>query len=137
MTDSSSPICIEQHLLLPTISALNYQKFTSTNSTDLALYACHSFLTLSLVEIYIYFHMEPCSMHVPGKVSFRQNILINFIRDNKEIADMDQSCFFCCKEGYSLEKSFGLDYFECVYTNHSCNQHTNVYERQYCYEYMD
>jgi len=137
ITNRNSPICIEQRFLLPATAAHSYQKFSSTNSTDLQLYGCHSFLTLSLLDIFIHFHMELCSVDAAGKVEFRQNILINFIRENREIPDMHQNCFFCCKDGYTPEKSLGLDYFECVPTNPSCQVHSKHYERQFCYEYMD
>ena len=137
ITNRNSPICIEQILLLPQTAALSYQKFISTNSTDLTLYSCNSFLTLSLLDIFIHFHMELCSADIVGRVEFRQNILINFIRENREIPDMHKNCFFCCKNGYTPEKSLGLDYFECVPTDSSCLLHSKHYERQFCYEYMD
>ena len=137
ITNRHSPICIEQRFLLPATAALSYQKFISTNSTDLTLYGCHSFLTLSPLDIFIHLHMELCSVNIAGKVEFRQNILINFIRENREIPDMHKNCFFCCKNGYTPEKSLGLDYFECVPTNSSCLVHSKHYENKFCYEYMD
>jgi hypothetical protein len=132
--NSETVQCVDQNKLVRAHDTSN-MKFSSTNSTDLTLHDCETFLRISNLDIFSILHMQPCEQSDPEIIYFEENVLINFISDPVEINDMNLNCFFGCTPGFSRAKSLGTDFLECVETvDSTCSHYQIEYETEECQE---